>query len=187
MSTYEELPEGLAIPHDDGATDHLGGVRLPGIALPDTSGDRRNLSIVNGLLVIYMYPMTGRPGVALPRGWDDIPGARGCTPEACGFRDHLEDLRGAGVHDLVGISSQSFDEQREARDRLNLPFHLLSDADFAWGDALGLPSFAAEGRRFHSRLTLVAQDGVIEHVFYPVFPPDTHAGEVLAWLQSRGG
>jgi len=187
MSTYEELPEGLAVPQDDGATDHLGGVRLPTISLADTSGDLRDLSCVSGLLVIYVYPMTGRPGVTLPRGWDAIPGARGCTPEACGFRDHLEELRGAGVHDVVGISSQSADEQREARDRLSLPFHLLSDADFAWADALRLPSFTAEGRRFHSRLTLVAEEGVIEHVFYPVFPPDTHAGEVLAWLQSRDG
>jgi len=129
--------------------------------------------------------MTGRPGEPLPAGWDAIPGARGCTPESCGFRDRLADLKAAGVAAVLGISSQSTSDQQEAQDRLSLPFELLSDADFAWADELRLPTFMADGRRFHGRLTLMVRDGTVEHVFYPVFPPDRHASDVVAWLHDN--
>ena len=185
MSTFEELPQGLPAPHDDGATDHLSGGLVPSRSLPGTSGDPVDLSARQHLNVVYIYPMTGRPGEPLPDGWDAIPGARGCTPESCGFRDHLADLNAAGVTAVFGISSQSTEQQREARERLRLPFELLSDADFAWADELRLPTFIAADRRFHQRLTLLVRDGSIEHVFYPVFPPDEHAGEVVAWLRSN--
>jgi len=127
--------------------------------------------------------MTGRPGVPQPDGWDSIPGARGCTPESCGFRDRLAELHGAGVSAVFGVSSQSTGEQHEAQERLNLPFELLSDGDFAWADELRLPTFTVDERRFHKRLTLLVRDGTVEHVFYPVFPPDQHAREVVAWLR----
>jgi peroxiredoxin len=184
VSTYEGLPPDLPVPLDDGATDHLPGERLPDTSLPSTSDQELNPSTLPGRNVLYVYPMTGRPGIALPDRWDAIPGARGCTPEACGFRDHLGGLREAGVDRVLGISSQSTDEQREARVRLHLPYELLSDADFAWAEALALPTFTTQGRRFHARLTLIVRDGMIEHVFYPVFPPDAHAVEVLAWVRS---
>lgn len=158
---------------------------LPNLALAGTAEQWVNSSTLSGRSVLYVYPMTGRPGVALPEGWDAIPGARGCTPEACGFRDHLGELRDAGIHNVLGISSQSTAEQRESRTRLQLPFELLSDANFAWADALAFPTFHVDARRFHRRLTLIAYDGMIEYVFYPVFPPDTHAAEVVAWLQSN--
>ena len=185
MSTYEQLPEGLPVPHDDGATDHLAGMAIPSMELASTATERVNIAGLHGRTVVYVYPMTGRPGSPLPEGWDSIPGARGCTPESCGFRDHHGELQAAGAAHLFGLSSQTTEYQHEAVQRLLLPFALLSDADFAWADALRLPTFIADGQRFHSRLTLVVENGVIEHVFYPVFPPDKHAGEVLAWLQSR--
>ena len=182
MSTFEELPDNLPAPHDDGATDHLPGTPIPDRLLPGTSGHPVDLTAHPGRLVVYVYPMTGRPGVPRPNGWDSIPGARGCTPESCGFRDHLSELRAAGITAVFGISSQGSDDQREARERLRLPYELLSDADLAWAHDLQLPTFMADGRRFHQRLTLLVREGVIEHVFYPVFPPDTHAREVVAWL-----
>ena len=184
MSTYEHLPEGLPVPYDDGTADHLPGTAVPSLEMPSTSGRVIRLVESAGLSVVYVYPMTGRPGVALPDGWDSIPGARGCTPESCAFRDHYAELRAVGASSVVGVSSQPTDYQQEAVERLHLPFELLSDADFAWADALGLPTFTADGHRFHCRLTLIVRDGVIEHAFYPVFPPDTHAEEVLAWLRA---
>ncbi len=184
MSTFEELPENLPAPHDDGATDHLLGTQIPERLLPGTGGDSLDLSAHPGRLVVYVYPMTGRPGVPQPDGWDSIPGARGCTPESCGFRDHLNDLQTAGVTAVFGISSQSTNDQREARERLELPFELLSDRGFEWADELRLPTFIAGQRRFHKRLTMIVNEGEVEHVFYPVFPPDKHAGEVVAWLRS---
>jgi peroxiredoxin len=136
--------------------------------------------------VLYVYPMTGRPGVALPEGWDEIPGARGCTPEACGFRDHHAELREAGVQAVYGLSSQSPDDQREVAHRLELPFTLLSDTALRLREALGLPTFVVDGECLYRRLTLIICDGAVEHVFYPVFPPNAHAGEVLMWLRSAG-
>lgn len=182
--TRSVLPE-LPVPHDDGAAAHLPGLRLPAVALPATDGSTVNLAHLDaGRTVLYVYPRTGRPGVDPPEGWDAIPGARGCTPEACGFRDHLDDLRGAGAR-VYGLSSQTSDYQREAVDRLGLPFAMLADPGLAVGQALGLPTFSLGGRTFYRRLTMIVKDGVIEHVFYPVFPPDAHAAEVLDWLTAH--
>lgn len=186
------LPADLPAPEDDGAAAHLAGLAMPPIALPSTSGEPMRVDTVpDGFsrLVIYAYPMTGLPGIPVPDGWDEIPGARGCTPESCGFRDHAAELAALGVA-VAGLSTQSTDYQREAAERLRLPFPLLSDADRTLARALRLPTFgidlgpAYEGgghRELFKRLTLVIGDGVIEKVFYPVFPPDGHAEEVLAW------
>jgi peroxiredoxin len=178
------LPPGLPVPIDDGAARHLPGLRLPDVALPGTSGSHVRLGNLDSLTVLYVYPMTGRPGVPVPDGWDAIPGARGCTPEACGFRDHHAELAATGAT-LYGLSSQSTEDQREAAQRLGLPFELLSDERLELADALRLPMFEVEGRRLFKRLTLIIQTGIIEDVFYPVFPPDRHADEVLTWLRRR--
>jgi peroxiredoxin len=183
-SSFTELPANLPVPQDDGACARLPGLGLPDMDLPATSGLPVNLRRLSGLTVIYVYPLTGRPGTALPPGWDAIPGARGCTPESCGFRDHHAALRSLGAA-VFGLSSQSTDYQREVHDRLHLTFDLLSDGDFRFTDALALPTFVVAGMRLLRRATLVARSGVIEHVFYPVFPPDRHAAGVVAYLQSR--
>jgi peroxiredoxin len=179
------LPSDLPEPVDDGAADHLAGVTVPDLEFPATDGSTVSLRGLPGpRTVIYIYPMTGRPGVALPDGWDLIPGARGCTPESCGFRDHHAELEELGAS-VFGFSSQETDYQAEAAQRLELPFPILSDPTFALDSALSLPTFETEGRRLYKRLTLVLSDGTIEHVFYPIFPPDTHAAEVLAWLKAH--
>jgi peroxiredoxin len=134
---------------------------------------------------VYIYPMTGRPGVALPEGWDDIPGARGCTPESCAFRNLYADLQAAGAARVFGLSSQPTEYQAEAVERLHLPFAMLSDERLTLADALGLPTFTVDGVRLYRRLTMIVMDGVIEHVFYPIFPPDQHAQEVLDWLRAH--
>ena len=185
MSTYDRLPPDLPVPHDDGAADHLAGRALPSQNLANTSGHVVDLARLTGRIVVYVYPMTRHPGVAQPDGWDAIPGARGCTPESCGFRDHHQDLLAAGAAAVYGLSSQLTEEQQEAADRLHLPFDLLSDPDFAWAHALRMPTFTADGRPFHCRLTLIVDDGRIRHVFYPVFPPDAHASEVVRWLAAH--
>jgi peroxiredoxin len=180
------LPADLPVPADDGAAAHLEGLRLPALGLPATDGRTVQLSTLPGLQVIYIYPMTGRPGVPLPEGWDAIPGARGCTPQSCAFRDHHAELAalGAGV---FGLSTQDGDYQREAATRLHLPFALLSDRDLALGAALSLPVFEVSGRPLYRRLTLIADAGRIVKVFYPVFPPDRNAGDVVAWLRRQKG
>jgi peroxiredoxin len=186
VSDYQQLPSNLPAPQDDGAADHLPGAAMPSLVLRDTSGAEVALDRLGpGRTVVYLYPLSGRPGVDLPDGWDAIPGARGCTPEACGFRDHHADLRAAGAHAVYGLSSQSTDYQAGLAARLGLPFSILSDPDLALAEALDLPTFEAEGERLFSRLTLIVTDGRIEHAFYPIFPPDQHAAEVLEWL--RGG
>src|SRR5579872_3819887 len=179
------LPANLPVPEDDGAAAHLPGMRLPDLSLPSTSGGVVLLSRLPSRTVLYVYPMTGRPDVPLPDGWDLIPGARGCTPEACAFRDHHADLRAAGA-EVYGLSSQTTEYQREAVSRLHLPFPLLSDERLELADALRLPTFEIRGRRLYKRLTLVVSAGIIEHVFYPVFPPDEHAGQVVVWLRGHG-
>ena len=184
------LPTGLPVPRDDGAAAHLAGLRLPSVTLPATDGSTVRLDVLGeGRTVLYVYPLTGRPGVDLPEGWDNIPGARGCTPEACGFRDHHDELRESGAARVYGLSSQTGDYQHELVDRLRLPFAMLSDPDFAVGAALGLPTFVAIGMSLYRRLTMIIDDGSVEHVFYPVFPPDRHAEQVLDWLRAhpRGG
>ncbi|NVO13975.1 MAG: peroxiredoxin [Rhodoplanes sp.] len=176
------LPDDLPVPQDDGAADHLTGLAIPAIALPATDGTMVDLSALRGRTVVYAYPRTGRPGQPLPTGWDAIPGARGCTPQSCGFRDHFSDLRARGVAHLFGLSTQDTGYQREAAERLHLPFRLLSDAAFRLTDALRLPTFTVDGMRLIRRLTLVIDDGVIATVLYPVFPPDRSAAAVLEWL-----
>lgn len=181
---YTTLPSGLPEPTDDGRAAHLPGVRIPDIGLSASNGDRVNLAdLPPGRTIIYLYPLTGRPGVDLPDGWDAIPGARGCSTEACNFRDHFNELRELGAAAIYGLSSQDPQYQAEVVERLHLPFQMLSDPGFAVADALNLPTFAATGHpRLYSRLTLVVRDGVVEHVFYPIFPPNTHAERVRAWL-----
>lgn len=178
------LPPDLPAPSDDGAAAHLEGVALPDVPLPSTSGGEVSLAGRPGWTIVYCYPATGTPGVPLPRGWDRIPGARGCTPQSCAFRDVHGELRALGAEPF-GVSVQAPAVQREAAERLGLGFPLLSDASFAFSEALRLPIFEVEGRRFLRRVTLVACDGIIETTFYPVFPPDENASEVLAWLRER--
>ncbi len=182
MSSLTELPPDLPVPHDDGASDHLRGMRMPRVSLRSTGGrDVDVADLGDRRTVLYFYPRTGRPDRPVPAEWDAIPGARGCTPESCGFRDHFAEISalGAGVY---GVSTQDTDYQGEAAERLHLPFELLSDSEFALTNALRLPTFDFEGVRLLKRLTLVVRAGQVEHVFYPVFPPDRHAEEVLTWL-----
>ncbi|TWF74299.1 peroxiredoxin [Pseudonocardia hierapolitana] len=175
----------LPVPEDDGAADHLRGLAAPHVTLPSTSGGSVTLDALGpGRTVLYVYPLTAGPDGVVPDGWDDIPGARGCTPEACDFRDHHEDLLAAGAAGVYGVSAQDTDYQREAVDRLHLPFAMLSDSGLGLAGALRLPTFEAGGMTLFKRITLVISDGVIEHVFYPVFPPGEHAREVLAWFRS---
>jgi len=175
----------LPRPVDDGAASHLSGVALPDIALPATTGPDVPLARLAGRTVLYAYPMTGKPGVALPGGWDGIPGARGCTPQACAFRDHYAELRGAGAEHVFGISTQDTAYQREAAERLHLPFPLLSDAALRLTTALRLPVMLVDGAMLLKRMALIIEDGIIAHVFYPVFPPDRNAADVLQWLRAR--
>jgi len=176
------LPEGLPAPTDDGGADHLPGLELPAEALPATDGRQVSPAALAGRTLIYAYPRTGRPGEEpLTPDWDLIPGARGCTPESCGFRDHAADLRDSGAA-VAGVSTEQLEHQRETADRLHLPFPLLSDADLLLTQALDLPTFTVARHTLLKRLTLVVRGGAIEHVFYPVFPPDAHAAEVLEWL-----
>ena len=178
-----ELPENLPIPQDDGAAKHLAGMRLPDLALPATDGSQVNLSKLAGRTVVYIYPRTGRPGGLVIEGWDAIPGARGCTPQSCAFRDHFAELKALGVAHLFGLSVQPSEDQREAVERLHLPFAILSDAGLAFARALTLPTFTASGLTLLKRMTLVIDEGRITKVFYPVFPPDKNAEEVLKWIE----
>jgi peroxiredoxin len=176
------LPADLPVPQDDGAARHLAGARLPPIPLPSTDGNEIDLSRLSGRSVVYIYPRTGRPGVALPDGWDAIPGARGCTPQSCSFRDHFAELTALGVAQVFGLSTQDTDYQREAVERLHLPFAVLSDAQLRITYALRLPTFTVAGMTLIKRMVLVIDDGVIVKAFYPVFPPDESAAAVVAWL-----
>ena len=176
------LPDNLPVPQDDGAARHLTGAALPAIPLDATDGSIVDLSRLKGRTVVYVYPRTGRPGVSAPDGWDAIPGARGCTPQSCGFRDHFADLKRLGVARLYGLSTQDTVYQREAAERLHLPFAILSDAGLKLTRALKLPTFTTSGMTLIKRMAWVVDDGVIAKVFYPVFPPDRNAGDVVAWL-----
>jgi peroxiredoxin len=179
-----DLPEGIPAPTDDGAADHLPEMRLPSVPLASTSGGTVDLSALSGETVVYCYPMTGRPDRDLPQGWDEISGARGCTPQSCSFRDHHAELGELGAR-VFGLSTQSTGYQREAAVRLHLPFELLSDEDLTFAGALSLPTFEADCMILIKRLTLVLEDGRIKKVFYPVFPPGKNAGEVLAWFRRQ--
>jgi peroxiredoxin len=183
MHNPQFLPPGIPVPQDDGAARHLAGAWLPDLALPATDGAAVNLSKLKGRTVIYIYPRTGVPGIDPPTGWDQIPGARGCTPQSCAFRDHFDDLTRLGVAHLYGLSTQDTGYQREAATRLHLPFALLSDEKLALAKALKLPTFSVAGMTLLKRMALIVEDGQITKAFYPVFPPDKNAAEVIAWLQ----
>ena len=178
------LPEDLPIPQDDGAARHLKGLKLPDIALAATDGSAVSLARLAGRTIVYVYPRTGRPGQSLPTGWDAIPGARGCTPQSCSFRDHFAELKGLGVAQLYGLSTQTTEYQREAVERLHLPFAILSDKDLKLARALKLPTFEVDGMVLIKRMAWIIDNGTISNVFYPVFPPDKSAGEVVAWLKA---
>lgn len=179
------LPEDLPRPADDGAADHLARTEVPPVGLAATDGATVRLDRLAGLTIVYAYPRTGRPGEpSLVDDWDLIPGARGCTPETCGFRDHHADLLAAGASAVYGLSTQDGAYQRELAARLRLPFPILSDADLELTRALRLPAFEVAGQTLLKRQTLAIRDGVVERVWYPVFPPDSHAAEVLADLRS---
>jgi peroxiredoxin len=179
-----ELPENLPVLEDDGAADHLPGARLPSVPLASTASNPVDLSALDGRTVVYCYPMTGKPGKDLPQGWNEIPGARGCTPQSCSFRDHYAELRNLRAR-VYGISTQDTGYQTEAAERLQLRFELLSDEDLEFATALGLPTFEVEGMVLLKRLTFVANGGLIEKVFYPVFPPNKNAEEVIEWLSQN--
>jgi peroxiredoxin len=179
------LPPDIPAPQDDGRARHLPGAKLPDVALPSTAGGRINLSKLRGRTVLYIYPRTGVPGIDPPPGWNQIPGARGCTPQSCGFRDHFAELKALGVAHVFGLSTQAPGYQKEAADRLHLPFPLLSDAALDFATGLHLPLFMTAGMTLLARMALVIDDGTIAKVFYPVFPPDKNAEEVIAWLRSR--
>jgi peroxiredoxin len=175
----------LPPPVDDGAARHLPGTAVPDISLLATDDSGVSLARLDGRTVVYAYPLTGRPGTALPDGWDEIPGARGCTPQTCAFRDHYQDLLGAGAAHVFGLSTQDTAYQREAAERLHLPFRLLSDAALRLTTGLKLPAMLVDGATLLKRMALIIDDGVITHVFYPVFPPDRNAVEVLEWLRAQ--
>jgi peroxiredoxin len=178
------FPTGLPAPVNDGRAAHLIGTKLPDLALAATDGSTVDLARLTGRTVVYIYPRTGRPDQMLPTGWDAIPGARGCTPQSCSFRDHFADLKRLGVAHLYGLSTQHTAYQREAVARLHLPFAILSDADLKLVRALSLPTFTVDGMTLIKRMVWVIDDGVITKVFYPVFPPDKSAEEVVGWLQA---
>lgn len=188
MPDHGILPPSLPVPVDDGGAAHLPGAALPALTLATTDG--RTVSLADrgpGRTIIYVYPLTGDPTAEMPTGWDAIPGARGCTSEACDFRDHFAELRAAGAARVYGLSGQSTEYQAEVVDRLHLPFPMLSDERMLLADALELPTFSAPGHeRLYTRLTMVVSDGRIEHVFYPIFPPNEHAQQVLRWLREGG-
>ncbi len=179
-----DVPMNLPEPEDDGACDHLPGMRMPSVSLMSTAGDSVDLSALTRTTVVYCYPLTGKPEQDLPSGWDDIPGARGCTPQSCGFRDHHAELGELGAR-VFGLSTQNTAYQREAAERLHLPFRLLSDEKLELARALDLPTFEAEGMTLIKRVTLLVEDGKILKVFYPVFPPGRNAEDVLGWLSER--
>ena len=183
-----DTPDWSAIPAplDDGATRHLVGAKLASVPLRATNGSMVDLSTLPGRTVVYAYPRTGKPGVDNPPGWDMIPGARGCTPQSCSFRDHFAELKGLGVTNLFGLSAQDPAYQQEAAERLHLPFAILSDEHLALSRAMKLPTFQTSGMTLFKRFTLVIDDGVVKHVFYPVFPPDRSAADVVEWLSRKG-
>jgi peroxiredoxin len=172
----------IPAPEDDGATRHLVGAKLASVSLRATDGSMVDLSAIPSRTVVYAYPRTGKPGVENPPGWDMIPGARGCTPQSCAFRDHFAELKGLGVKNLFGLSTQDPAYQQEAAERLHLPFAILSDEHLSLSRAMRFPTFETSGMTLLKRFTLVIDDGVVKHVFYPVFPPDRSAADVIEWL-----
>ena len=179
-----EVPEGLPQPENDQACDHLPGMTIPAIFLPSTRGLSISLAEASceKRVIVYCYPRTGTPNTDPPPGWNDIPGARGCTPESCAFRDHWQELQALQA-DVFGLSTQTTEYQQEMTERLHLPFAVLSDAGLALTQALRLPTFTVSDMVLIKRLTLVLRQSKVEYVFYPIFPPDKHAEEVVTWLK----
>ncbi len=182
MTNVYELPKDLPVPQDDGAANHLIGQRLPGVALAATTGSKIDIGTILNTIVIYCYPMTGQPNVPLPDGWDQIPGARGCTPQSCSFRDHYQEIRALGA-DVIGLSVQNTAYQKEMAERLHLPFPVVSDVDYQFKKALKLPTFQVAGMTLLKRITLIAKSGIIEAVHYPVFPSDSDPNWVIERLK----
>jgi peroxiredoxin len=181
MNTYETMPSGLPRPIEDGACDHLIGMKLPDIGLIATDGSIVNLSRQTRKTVVYCYPMTGKPGVPLPEGWDEIPGARGCTPQSCSFRDHHAELSLLGA-DVFGMSTQNNEYQKEMAERLHLPFLVLSDENFKFCEVMKLPTFEVKGMRLLKRVTMIAENDTVIKVHYPIFPSDSDAPWVIEQL-----
>ena len=184
MTNLNQLPTDLPVPQDDGACNHLVGMPLPNVALLATDGSMVNLSQLAGRLVIYCYPMTGQPNVPLPEGWDQIPGARGCTPQSCAFRDHYQELQALHAN-VFGLSVQSTEYQREMATRLHLPFQVLSDEQYQFQKALNLPTFVAAGMTLLKRVTFISHQGRLEAVHYPIFPSDSDPAWVLDYLKNK--
>lgn len=175
----------LPVPEDDGAARHLVGASVADVALPSSAGGSVSLAKLRGRTVLFICPMTGTPGVALPDGWDAIPGARGCTPHTCAFRDLHADLRDAGATAVFGLSTQTLREQQDTAERLHLPFPLLSDSELGLARTMALPTMVVDARTMIKRLAVIIDDGTVTQVFYPVFPPDRNVGDVLAWLRAN--
>ncbi len=178
------LPPNLPVPEDDGAAAHLDGLALPSLTLDSTQGPVDLAELAAERAVLYVYPRTGKPGVASLPGWDEFPGARGCTPQSCAFRDHAAELADLGAR-VAGLSSQTLEDQVEFAERTHIPYPVLADPEFRLRDALGLPTFELAGKTFYKRLALVAERGRIVKVFYPVFPPDRNAADVVDWLRRK--
>lgn len=183
MKDLYTLPDNLPVPVDDGACAHLPGQRIPAIPLVATSDETISLGTLPGVVVAYFYPMIGRPDSLPLVGWNEIPGARGCTPQSCAFRDYHAELKNF-ADNVFGISAQPVDDQKEARSRLQLPFELLNDSHLALTQAMRLPTFVYQKSTLIKRLTIIAIDGIIHKVFYPVFPPNRNAQDVLEWLKN---
>jgi peroxiredoxin len=179
------LPPDLPVPVDDGAADHLLGTMLPQLTLESSHGPVSIRELGRERLVLYVYPRAGRPGRPLPPGWDEIPGARGCTPQSCAFRDHAAELAELGAS-VAGLSAQPLDDQVEFAERNHMPFPVIADPERRLGQALRLPTFDVDGVTLYKRITLVAEACAVAKVFYPVFPPDRNAEEVVGWLRGRG-
>lgn len=184
MRDFRSLPDDLPVPIDDKAADHLTGMQVPQVRLPLASGGEVDLREASrDRLVVFIYPRTGTPGMPLIDGWDQIPGARGCTPQSCAYRDRISEFETLGVT-LFGLSSQPIGEQSDFQEREGIPYGLLNDSGFALGKDLDLPVFQAGGMELYRRLSFIAVEGEIVKVFYPVFPPDKNAAAVLDWLRS---
>jgi peroxiredoxin len=181
---FYSLPEGLPVPEDDGGADQLTGAEVPSLVLESSLGPVDLAELCGERCVVYVYPRTGRPDRPMLEGWDEIPGARGCTPQSCEFRDHAGELTAHGAR-VAGLSAQDLDDQREFAERNRMPFPVLADPDLRVRDALGLPTFQAGGLTLYKRLAWIAERGRIVKVFYPVFPPDRNAQDVLDWLDER--
>jgi len=182
-SNHHPLPSNLPVPKDDGACDHLPGKVLPSISLSSTSGQSVDLSKVSGLCIVFCYPRMAPPSEDVPKEWDDIPGARGCTPQACSFRDLAKQLSKHGVETLYGLSTQDVDFMKEAKERLHLPYDLLSDVKLDFANAMGIPTFDYQGETRIKRVTLAVKDGKVVKHWYPIFPSSENAPNVLKWLE----